>query len=321
MTTTRSTSYSNEKDIHLCHVYLDVSQNPIIGINQYGDQFWSRVQTEYAKSEIFHNQPRPRRSLQTRMGKILAAVSKLRGCVNQIENKNPSGASGQNILNQAKMLVKQDVKYKKFNFDHVWPILKDIEKFLNNHTSRATAFQEEGRNVISSSSFQDESSLSSGMNSFDLNTNSEETTFNLSQRLIGMKKAKRKQQSDKQFKQMMEQNDKLIKAIAKGTSKRNEIQRQKVEVQRMKQEHKILFADLNSITDPASRAYIENQRAIILSRRAPTNQYEEHGEGSQSQYHGSQYQAFCYQGDQAQGEQFQGQHEQEQQCNARVPEN
>lgn len=98
MSSIRSASYSMEEDIFLCHVYLDVSQNPIIGINQSGDQFWKRVLVEYEKSEFFPNQPRPQRSLQTRMTTILSAVSKLRGCVNQIENKNPSGASEQDIV-------------------------------------------------------------------------------------------------------------------------------------------------------------------------------------------------------------------------------
>ena len=98
MTSIRSSSYSIEEDMHLCHVYLDVSQNPIIGINQSKDQFWARVENEYQKSEIFNRQPRPRRSLQTRMTTILSAVSKLRGCVNKIENKNPRGASEQDIV-------------------------------------------------------------------------------------------------------------------------------------------------------------------------------------------------------------------------------
>ena len=98
MTSIRSLSYSIEEDMHLCHVYLDVSQNPIIGINQSKDQFWARVENEYQKSEIFNRQPRPRRSLQTRMTTILSAVSKLRGCVNKIENKNPRGASEQDIV-------------------------------------------------------------------------------------------------------------------------------------------------------------------------------------------------------------------------------
>ncbi|XP_056850678.1 glutathione S-transferase T3-like [Raphanus sativus] len=307
MASIRSQSYSIEEDKHLCHVYLDVSQNPIIGINQSGDQFWTRVQTEYEKSEISLTQPRPRRSLQTRMTTILSAVSKLRGCFNQIENKNPSGASEQDILNQAKMLLTQDVKYKKgFKFDHVWPILKGIENFSNNHSNRAIAFSEESRNAKSSSSNQDESSPSLGMNSFDLNLNSEESGGNLSKRPMGVKKAKKKQHSNEQFKQMMEQNDKLLKAMVKGTSERNEIKRQKVELQRKKHERKMLLADLSSITDPARRAYIENERAVILSKGVPTTQYEEHGEGSQSQYHGSQYRAYEAQRDQAQGDQAQG---------------
>ncbi|CAF2057964.1 unnamed protein product, partial [Brassica napus] len=108
-----------------------------IGINQSKDQFWARVETEYQKFEIFSHQPRPKRSLQTRMTTILSAVSKLRGCINQIENKNPS--------------------------------------------------------------VDPESSPSPGMNSFDLNINSEEGTSNLSSRPMGLKKAKRKLQSEEQF--------------------------------------------------------------------------------------------------------------------------
>ncbi|XP_010431017.2 PREDICTED: uncharacterized protein LOC104715296, partial [Camelina sativa] len=177
-------------------------------------------------------------------------------------------------------------------------------------SNRGDAFQGEGPNVMSSSSLQDESLPSPGMNSFDLNTNSEDASFNSSQRPMGVKKAKRKQQSEEQFKQLMEQNDKLIKAITKGTAERNEIQRQKVEVQRMKQENKILFTDLSTVTDPACRAYIENERAIILRRRAATNQNEEHGEGSQSQYFGSQYRASQNQEDLVQGEHVQGQQSQ-----------
>ena len=69
-----------------------------MGINQSKDQFWSRVKTEYEKSDIFSHQPRPRKYLQNRTTTIISAVFKLRGCVNQIENKNPSGASEQDIV-------------------------------------------------------------------------------------------------------------------------------------------------------------------------------------------------------------------------------
>ncbi|KAL1225238.1 Glutathione S-transferase T3 [Cardamine amara subsp. amara] len=212
MTSKRSASYSIEEDILLCHVYLDVSQNPIIGINQSGDMFWSRVKTEFDKSNIARTQERPRRSLQSRMSVLLTACSKLRGCINQIENKNPSGASDQDIVDQAKILLTQDANYSKgFKFDHVWPILRVIEKFANNqstrvaasHSSRFGASQEEPRNHFSSPSLQDDSPPTSGMNSFDLNTSSEEGSFNKNKRPMGVKKAKRKQQHDEQFKKIL----------------------------------------------------------------------------------------------------------------------
>lgn len=43
----RITSYSQEENKHLCHVYLDISKNSIIGINQSRDQFWSQIVLEY----------------------------------------------------------------------------------------------------------------------------------------------------------------------------------------------------------------------------------------------------------------------------------
>ncbi|KAL1215336.1 hypothetical protein V5N11_009757 [Cardamine amara subsp. amara] len=126
---------------------------------------------------------------------------------------------------------------------------------------------------------------------------------------------------------MMEQNERLIKAIAKGTSERNEIQRKKVEVQRMKDENKFLFADLNAITDPACRAYIQNQRALIMSRGVQTTEHEEPEEGSRSQYRASrhqndytqgtgesshsQYRVSRYQNDQTQGDNDEGQQTQQ----------
>ena len=95
----RSASYSNEEDQLFYRVYLDVSQNLLIGINQSSLQFWSRIKTEYHMSLPAHiTQVRPRRSMTARMQVINATISKLRGCVRQIENLNPSDASEQDIV-------------------------------------------------------------------------------------------------------------------------------------------------------------------------------------------------------------------------------
>ena len=58
----------------------------------------------------------------------------------------------------------------------------------------------------------------------------------------------------------------ILKAITKCNSERNEIQRHKVEVAKMKEDNKMLFTDLNSITDHVSRAYIESKKKNKLKK-------------------------------------------------------
>ncbi|GAY36469.1 hypothetical protein CUMW_279750 [Citrus unshiu] len=85
------------------------------------------------------------------MQSILAVICKLRGCIRQIENQNPSGASEQDILNRAKVLLAQDKKYnKRFKFDHVWPILTDIEKFRDDHSIATLYFRRQSSEFVSS---------------------------------------------------------------------------------------------------------------------------------------------------------------------------
>ena len=94
-----SAGYSIEEDRALCQVYLSISQDPIVGINQSKDQFWSRIETEYHEMLPTHiTNPRTKRSLQSRMQLILLAIGKLKRCVQQIEDLNPSGASEQDIV-------------------------------------------------------------------------------------------------------------------------------------------------------------------------------------------------------------------------------
>ncbi|CAH8342804.1 unnamed protein product [Eruca vesicaria subsp. sativa] len=87
------------------------------------------------------------------------------------------------------MLLMQDINYSRgFKFNDIWPILKGIEKFANDNNNASRSFEGEGCNVTSSPSFSIdlESFPYPGLNSFDLNMNSEEATSNLSPRLMGM---------------------------------------------------------------------------------------------------------------------------------------
>ena len=56
-------------------------------------------------------------------------------------------------INRAKILLMQDGHYKKsFKFDHVWPIVKDFEKFKDSNKSTRQVFRSQNFNNISSGS-------------------------------------------------------------------------------------------------------------------------------------------------------------------------
>jgi len=189
----------------------------------------------------------------------------------------------------------------------VWPILKGIEKFAGNNSNTESP----GLNHPSSSSFSTESPVTPGMNSFDLNMNDQEGTCNLSGRPMGVKKAKKQQKDAEEFKKMMDKNESLVRTIKDSNIDRIEVQRQKnelrkkkIELAQMKEENKILFMNLDTISDPNMREFLVKEKEKIMQKRAQTNQYEEQGEGSE--YYGSQYRASNYQQNQAQKDQSQG---------------
>ena len=94
----RSTGYTVTEDVLLCQVFLDISQDPIIGRNQSRDAFWSRVEDKYNELRDQHFEMRTSRSIRSRMEIISNEVRKLNACLRQVENLNPSGASDEDIV-------------------------------------------------------------------------------------------------------------------------------------------------------------------------------------------------------------------------------
>nr|GMD20353.1 (R)-specific enoyl-CoA hydratase [Ipomoea batatas] len=98
----RTASYSNEEDKLLCSIFMDIAQDARKGSDRSVPELWEHIAQEYKQRLPAHiSTNRPWRSLQTRWANISIAVSKLRGCIQQIEKMNPSGASEQDILYSA----------------------------------------------------------------------------------------------------------------------------------------------------------------------------------------------------------------------------
>ena len=77
---------------------MEISQDPIIGVHQSSENFWSRVEEAYNKATTEGSELRTRRSLQSRWQTIERAVRRLLGCIKQVEYMNPSGASNEDIV-------------------------------------------------------------------------------------------------------------------------------------------------------------------------------------------------------------------------------
>ncbi|ESR55473.1 hypothetical protein CICLE_v10023446mg [Citrus x clementina] len=215
------------------------------------------------------------------MQSILVAIGKLRGCVRQIENQNPSGAFEQDIIRNT---------IKGFKFDHVWPILKDIEKFGDDHSIATPYFRRQSSKFVSSQSDssapESPTSASPGLSSFSLNINDEHVDDCSTQRPIGVKKAKGKRKVEDQnslvIDTIKEDNRRLYGILKKSSEDRQQNyqiqmiraqnEKKKLEMVRYCEENKILLKDLNSISDPSLRQYFQNEQIKILQRISQQDQ-------------------------------------------------
>ncbi|XP_062080592.1 uncharacterized protein LOC133785360 [Humulus lupulus] len=103
-------------------------------------------------------------------------------------------------LTRAKVLLALDKNYKKFN--HVWQVLKDIEKFGDDHNNATSYIQRQSSNFVTSQSesptTKSPTLASSGLSSFSLNINDENIGGCSTQRLIGVKKEKGIRENEEQ---------------------------------------------------------------------------------------------------------------------------
>ena len=94
----RSAAYNQDEDILLCRVYIEISEDPIIGINQTSDRLWSRIEEAFNRERLEHWEIRTKRSIQARLDTIQKAARRLHACIKQIENMHQSGASNEDIV-------------------------------------------------------------------------------------------------------------------------------------------------------------------------------------------------------------------------------
>ncbi|KAM5554503.1 hypothetical protein ABKV19_022739 [Rosa sericea] len=286
----RGLNFTVEEDIQLCHVYLDISQCPINGINQKKDALWERIAVIYneGKSE---ERSRSGGSLQSRFSDLCLPVSKLRGHIRQIEYQNPSGASESYIFKKAKESLLDDSTYKKkkFQFDHVWPILKNAEKWLDNAAMTVPKPRRRKESSEGSQSGSRTSRTSDTLSfSVDLNADGDEQEYINDEvashdRPMGTRMAKMKRKATdekkKNYEKIMADNQAIKELLEKSMMERSSFASKfdhytssKLDIQRQREENKIMLTNLDSITDPTDREFLKMRKAEVMQRRARESQ-------------------------------------------------
>ncbi|XP_020243659.1 uncharacterized protein LOC109821913 [Asparagus officinalis] len=142
VTSVRGQSFSNQEDQFMCLAWLEISQDPVLGTCQKKDKMWERITAVFHKKE--GDRPQTPRSLECRMDTIKK-------------------------LTQARIMYGEDVKERKgFQFDHVWTILKDAEKWADPKSNHAAAWS-----ISEGSESNTQSRPNATEDIMDLNTESE----------------------------------------------------------------------------------------------------------------------------------------------------
>ncbi|XP_008657235.2 uncharacterized protein [Zea mays] len=123
----RSKNFTDDEDILLLSVYLNVSKDPTAGRDQKDSRFWERIEKYYHVNLTFESD-RNCSSLRHRWGIIQKEVSLFQSYYEAIQRKNESGKTMNDKISDAKAMF-QTLRKKAFTLFHAWNILRHEPKW------------------------------------------------------------------------------------------------------------------------------------------------------------------------------------------------
>ncbi|XP_065868210.1 uncharacterized protein [Euphorbia lathyris] len=265
----KPSGFTRDDDVLLCSLYVEMMQDTINKRKKDKGNTWRRVETAYNAREQTKLKYRNWKSLECRYYKIEGAVKMLKGCLRQIEQMNPNGASDRDIMDQAKQLMKTDPKFKNgFKFDHVWSMLKDFSKY-SDHVPKASPKKKMQNPSVSS-----------------LKSENPTSEFPV-HKSPGVKKEKLKKKKGSPLEESMtkvkgnvklcellveanaiERNAKLCELLAEA----NALSKKHLKIE----EDKIMAMDINTIEDPLVRDYFRRRQFEIAKSKFEEDDGSDH---------------------------------------------
>ncbi|XP_021803316.1 glutathione S-transferase T3-like, partial [Prunus avium] len=117
-------NFSTEEDVALCHAYLAISEDPIIGNSQQANAFWARIQKQFFELCLSN---RTSNSLKCRWNFIRPRCQKYWECLVEADRENKSGSSELNKVDLAKTLYHENGP--PFRLEHCFAVLKNAIKW------------------------------------------------------------------------------------------------------------------------------------------------------------------------------------------------
>ncbi|KAG0519789.1 hypothetical protein BDA96_08G016900 [Sorghum bicolor] len=127
----RSKNFTVPEDEMLVSAWLNVSLDPIRGVNQSKDTYWKRIRDFFHLHKDFESN-RTQSSLMSRWSSIQHECNTFAHCVSRVEARNQSGASvDDKQANALTMYKNEDQLHRTFQYIHCWKKLKDHSKWIN----------------------------------------------------------------------------------------------------------------------------------------------------------------------------------------------
>ncbi|CAD6337598.1 unnamed protein product [Miscanthus lutarioriparius] len=147
----RSKNFSKDEDELLVSAWLNVSLDPVHGVDQSRSTYWKRIYDYFHINKTFDSD-RTQSSLMSRWSGILHDVNLYAGCVSKIEARNQSGLSiADKEKNALKMFKFEDKQHRNFPYLHCWEKLKDKAKWKNRSNQSGTTSRKKQKTTANSS--------------------------------------------------------------------------------------------------------------------------------------------------------------------------
>ncbi|EDS42091.1 conserved hypothetical protein [Culex quinquefasciatus] len=253
----RGPNWTNEEDESLCEAWLNCSQDSIVGIQQKSDTLYERVCetfVEICNQKGLGNNPglRAPSGIKARWHVISKACSKFAGNLAQVINRQRSGATPQDNINEALILYKKDTNH---SFTHMtsFRILQNAPKWIiyESNLKDKTSSGTKRKLVEDTDTVENDDCVPS-------------TSSQIS-RPLGVKSSKTILENRSNLSKSSMELAAAAKQVARAAAAKSKLTKEKIAAINRLADTTIMTTDTANLSDTARR-YIEIQQKLILEK-------------------------------------------------------